>query len=483
MLYSIVMDKKWKMERKKVMLYELKAILRNRITILCLFIFGILGMYVLLCMYQHEEKYSSQETLQLQHQAWADDSKQEVESVEKDLDYFLNVICDTEEERNVTLNEYEYIKWCENEHQKLADYAGSEEFNKEKFRIEVLRLELIQNMCNMNMCAFEEKGCFPAEVVFADELELYQDILKLEELPFELSGFVDSPFLQYQQKVSNIAGYYTFKWGVEIALKSLEYSEMLSIAKSSPFSLLAWLFVGIELEFVPLIWTSILILFPSLYMAECSKNNSRQLHELIPKKRGKICQSYCRNIFIICGLFFLVGIGIPVFVSGVLDGWNGIQTTMSVDPNNYTTWTPYYHSAKQKAYVFLSTIYMDSIPYEMIDIELWKFLLLAGILGLLKCIFFVLLGFMIGYIGKSYGKILGGIVLTIFILLYSQSITEGMKWNPFSIKPAWNVTCGGTNMTWLNAMVVISIAIIVLLAILMIYNKRWLSKIIKYKGK
>ena len=287
------------------MLYELKAILRNRITILCLFIFGILGVYAILCMYQYKEERKNPETLQLQYQAMADASQQEVESMEKDLDHFLNVICDTEEERNVTLNEYEYIKWCQNEYQKLADYAGSDEFNPEQFLKQELRVSLIYRMCNMNICAFEDKGCLPAEVVFAEELEQYKDTFKLEELPFELSEFVDSPFVQYQQKIRNLPYYYMYKWCLESDLQQFFYSDGVSLSDTSPFSLFVWLFGEVKQGFGSLIYGSLLLLFPALYMAECNKNNSRQLHELLPKRREQITRGYYRNIIFVCGLFFI----------------------------------------------------------------------------------------------------------------------------------------------------------------------------------
>lgn len=464
------------------MYYELKAIFHNKITLVCLFICILLGIQGFVNMEQVAASTDRESMMRiLTENIMA--VQEEIDSFEEFGDDFLQDFCDTQEKRNAYLNWQNYMIWLQDSYQEEYNLlkSGQKEDSK-KYELVDERFGLIHLLCRMNLNCIEAEECIPAEKVFADQLEKHSDLLRLDELPFSLEKLVDytTYFTETMQEDYKlwIPDYYEMKRRVEILFETIEYSDTIDIKTTSPYTLLVNLFSPPSNSGI--IFGTIFLLFPTFYMVECRKNRSRQLQELRPQNRKNIAGYYYKNIVVAIVLLVICGVGIPMLIAGMRYGWEGLNTLMEVDAGNFNSWIPYEHYDRYQ-YWNLSPIYEDyqyrgiagsylMTMSPMKKILLWQFLICVSIIAVLKVIFLSLTGFIIGYFGKKQGKTIFMAALVAAVYGISQFVEKGMRWNPFSVKSVWLVTTGGSNMTWLNAVVILVISIMALVVLLLKWN-------------
>ena len=184
------------------------------------------------------------------------------------------------------------------------------------------------------------------------------------------------------------------------------------------------------------------------------------------------------ELLVAISIILIVVIGIPVIAMGMTYGWGGLRTIMKVDPGNFNSFTPYEHFPEwvgdNLGIVYSDYHFFGNVTYmvmkEMRQMELWQFMLYAGGIAVLKVIFLTLLGFGIGYSFMRMSAVIAVSSIVCAGFIAGRFLETNTKWNPFSIQTAWNVTSGGTNMTWLNAVLVLVMAIVVLALLI-----RWIN--------
>lgn len=461
------------------MLYELKSIFRNKITWVFLIVCTVITMQTLITL-EADILDTNGSKKEIKHNAdyMETECQEDIDSTKKDWDYSYNTICDTEEKKKIFLNDYNYTIWQRDAYKELSDYMDKEKIDWKEVSRKIQRINLIEEICAMERASDEKNGYARAETVFAKELKENADFLRLDQLGFEISGLADSPFYTNTEREENIPIYLGHKAETSGWFDQLKYPDTVNMYTPSPFTILGRLFC--MNTYLSMIFASMILLFSAFYMIQCRKEGSRQLQELRPEGRNRVAFEYYGKILMAVALILMLSVGIVTIGMGCVYGWKGIHTAMYCDPVNFTGMVPYKHFQDYDI-TNLGKIYHDyeyhGYPteitmYPLKTMELGKFLILAGVLALLKVVFLSLLGFVIGYIGKNNTRqmVLSGIAVSIYVA--SQFIEKGMKWNPFAVKTAWDVTVGGTNMTWLNAMLILIGAIIVLILLLIKMNHK-----------
>jgi len=461
------------------MQYELKSIFRSKVTLICMFICVFLGVHAFLQMEsEYRASQSDRESNMLRYEQYVANYQEQIEANEAQWDYYLNNVYKTKEQKAVFLAEHEYTKWLRDAWQECYDYIEQNGFDRQGVWKLEARITLVSGLCDMSALSFEEEGYLPATKVFAEQIERNRESLRLDELKFSLDAFADSPFMADEDRRYGITEYLSKKNYVEMWFDAWECPEHLNGYSASPYTFWARFFSFYDYN--GMIVGCILIMFSAFYMTECKKNGSRQLRELMPFTAAERAFYYGSAILTACMIILLCAVGIPTLLAGVMHGFDGLKTAMWVDPNNFTSWTPYEHGDGY-ASVFLGKVYFDyiengkTLPLIMQaknKMFLGEFLLPAGVLGALRFLFLTLLGFTIGYLGRKQGRTLLVAVVAAGAYIVSQYTVTGMKWNPLAVKNAWDVTSGGTNMTWLNAVVVLVAGIVILLGLHGILGKK-----------
>ena len=452
------------------MQYELKSIFRSKVTLICMFICIILGLQTFIQMeVDYQASLVDKDSNMLRYEQNVAFYQEQIEANESQWDYYLNSVYRTKAQQAVFLAEHEYLKWLRNAWQECYDYIDNFGYDRQEVWKLEARIAIISGLCDMSTFSYEKEGYPPATVVFAEELERNQESLRLDELTFSVDAFANSPFMTDDDRKHSITEYLSRKNYVEMWLDAWECPEHLNGNSASPYTFWARFFSFYEHQGI--IIGSIVIMFSAFYMTECKKNGSRQLLELAPYSAVQKAGYYYKAILAAIICIMCCAVGIPTLLAAILHGFGGLETIMWVDYGNFEGWIPYEHGEGYST-VFLGKVYFDYIENgetlplivtEKAKITLGQFLLPASILGTIKLLWFTLLGFTIGYLGRNRGRTLLVAVLITGGYIVSQYTDIGMKWNPLAVKNAWDVTSGGTNVTWLNAVVVILVGIGILL--------------------
>lgn len=457
------------------MKYELKAIFRNKITMVSIFIFIMMALIIFVGI---EHDMVDKETLRKENKRQVEyeliTAEKNVQDWEENWDYYMDTDATTEEKRKALETSRSYDEWRLEGLKKLLEIYGEKNWYTEE-NIEYLNAQqLLVDLMEMSMYSWEEEGYETPEVYFAEEIERYRDRLHLDELGFQLSDLADSPFFSRNDHQNAIPSYIEKRSELEMLFKMYDNTDSLIISSGKPYNYLHRLFS--IYSYPEVIMGVIMILFSCFYCISCRSDESRRLQEMRPESRNKIAGHYYRSVLAAMGIVLLGFLLIPMVVLGIQNGWGGLASPMRIDPSNFMSWTPYEHN-DMYSIIGISKAYSDydgrmATFYELKTITLGKFLLCTLPIGILKMIFLTLTGFCIGYIGKRKGTtvLAGGIVAGVYIV--SQFVKSGMKWNPFSVKSAWEVVEGGTNMTGLNAIVILVTANLLLICLIWIYNRK-----------
>lgn len=460
------------------MRYELKAIFRSRFTRICLFISIFLGIWSMLQMKNVIGKdYSTENLLDIYEMEYSS-CQENVGRLEDGWDYYSTSWCDSEEDVEELEREYQCIVWARDSWKELSKMLESGEYSREELNREEFRIRLIITMADTNMNCWTDLGETPVEQVYARELAELEDVIRLKELPFDLSKLADSSLNNGIDREDSAPLYYQGIQQTAMYLEYLRYPEAKGYYTNSPYSL--WAVMSQNDSFVGTAFGCVILFFTSFYMMECRKNRSRQLQEVRPEGTGKICAGYFKSVFLAALLIVAAGVAVPSLMLGAEYGWSGIHTTVLVDSDNFTGWMAYenygiwhsYFLGKQYSDYKLEGNVYDITLHPMKELELWQFLPLVLILLLLKFLFLSIVGFTIGYAIKRRGIAIMAAALAAGIFAYSQRVSAGMKWNPLAVQTAWDVTTGGMNMTWLNAVVVLLLGTVVTAGILVATQRK-----------
>lgn len=452
------------MIKDSIMRYEIKSILKNKLTWIFLFILLVFGIMTVIELETKDFNQQAVKNLEWQVALKEKNMQNEIawfpldSSSEEEIEWFHNYI--------------NYKQWMiDTDKYKIECYK-----NIKITELEEIVILLKDNICALNLYANPEKGNELALKVFGDKLNKYKSILNMDKLPFNYEKLVGMPSLSEEEKDYV---YYGIKTRIEILFYILENNEKnIGIYTASPFTFLS---IQLSVNQVPTIMIGILIIFfATAIIVDSKKNRSIQLISLLPKKKGYIIKHYYSCIFISIIIILFVSFGIPFFILGIGHGFDGWKFPIAVDPKGFSTFIPYKH-LESFSIIGLGKVYADySMPgYDdvisfsnLVFWPMWKFLIAAAIISFLKIVFLTLLGVSIGiFMKKSWSAFFMSIIVSIFYGV-SQYFPANSKWNPLSLKSGWDVTLGWTHVTWLNAIVVLLISICILCIMIFYINKK-----------
>ncbi|BCN28836.1 hypothetical protein [Anaeromicropila herbilytica] len=444
------------------MKYELKSIFKNKVTWIFIFILIILCLKTVLFL--EVNNFNNENAKDLAYQAAMQEATIGLEKrgfysqkhSANETKWFENMLAFD----NWKVDTYRYISKCYKKNKKSVE--------KEEF---IFNLQTY--ICVFNLNADPEKGHKAASVVFDKMLDQNESILKLKELPFNYEELVGNPYASEDDKA---ALYKSSKY-------SIEYNCTLLKNYGGPININPLWFLSNQLSFdqLPTVLIGVLIiLFATSVMVESKKNRSIQLVELVPGKRVHIFTHYYLSIWISSIVIIGIGFGIPLLILGLRHGIHGWNLPILVDPNGFLGLKPYVHTSDWgitgigKAYGGRKIEGYDSIPPStLVFWPVWKFMITAFIVSFLKIVFLNLVGCGIGLLAKRYRTAL--LISVCFAGIYgiSQYVPANLKWNPFSIQSGWDTALGGTHVTWLNAVILLVVSIVIVsIAIIRWNNKR-----------
>ncbi len=368
-------------------------------------------------------------------------------------------------------NYFAYRDWDNSQTRKLIElYRQDKDSLYEEFK-----LGIIEGMADMTQRADEENNRPVATKIFKKKIEEYKEMLNLEELPFDLNRLegINNETNEVAEAVYNndraIINYHFYL---------LDHNEkLLGPSVVHPLSFLS---NQLSLNQLPTILTGCLLLLFACYITtEERHNGSRQLLELVPRGRNHILWYYMKSLLVSSGAVLCAAFGIPFLLLGIRHGFQGFAYPMFVDPGGFTSFVPYAHEPIAWSFAGLSKVYGELyvkgydgfISPALVIWPFWRFMLAALVVSVLKIIFLTFLGVILGMFFKKKWIAIMLSVLAAGAYGVSQYMPAGLRWNPLSIKSGWDVTLGWTHMTWLNAVLLLSLSILILAGI-SIYLKR-----------
>lgn len=448
------------MIKDSIMRYEIKSILKNKLTWIFLFILLVFGIMTVIEL--ETKDFNQQAVKNLEWQVALGES-----AIQSEIGGFY-LKPRTEEEIEWFDNYISYRQWLiDTDKYEIECYKNIGITEKEG-----LILLLRDNICQFNLFANPKEGNEVASKVFRDELNKYESILNLKKLPFNYEKLVGEIYSSDEEKNYIYNG---AKINIEYIFYLLENNEKnLTVFTASPLTFLS---IQLSVDQVPTIVIGILIVFfATVMIVECKKNKSMQLISLLPREREYIIKHYYGSIFISIIIILLVAFGIPFLILGIRHGFDGWKLPILVDPKGFSTFIPYEHTESYgiwglgKAYMDYDFLNYNGIvaSSKLVFWPMWKFLIAAATISFLKIVFLTLLGVGIGiFMKKNWSAFFMSIVAAIFYGI-SQYFPFDLKWNPFSLKSGWDITLGWTHVTWLNAIVLLVVSICIL-CIIMVY--------------
>lgn len=443
--------------------YEVKSIFRNKVTWIFILILLIVNLKTVLELEEYQLKENK--VRDTEYAAALSEAATQGEHTGLSLRKL------SPEEKLYYDNYLAYRDWDDSQKRKLIELyrQGKDSENEE------LNLHILEGMAYMTQRADEENGRPAATKVFEKKLKEHKKIFNIEQLPFDLNQLEG---INGETKEVAEAVYTNERALLNYHFYLLDHNEkFLGPGIVHPLSFLS---NQLSLTQLPTILTGCLLLLFTCYITtEERHNGSRQLLELVPRGRNHILWHYMKSLLVSGGTVLCAAFGIPFLLLGIRHGFQGFAYPMFVDPGGFTSFVPYAHEPIAWSFVGLSKVYGELyvkgydgfISPALVIWPFWKFMLAALVVSVLKIIFLTLLGVMIGMFFKKKWIAIMLSVLTAGAYGVSQYMLAGLKWNPLSIKSGWDVTLGWTHMTWLNAVLLLSLSILILAGI-SVYLKR-----------
>ncbi|WMM25902.1 hypothetical protein RBU61_04310 [Tissierella sp. MB52-C2] len=435
------------------MRYQLKSIFRNRITLTVLVIIIILNLYTVINL--EKEAYSSNSKI--------------VNNLALNIIRMKDAQERTKSSVKARYKDPEILGYSEN-YEKFRDWAISnaerkieiyENLDPEEYSDELLTMEIMETMSVMDVNADLEEGRPLSEEIFKEDIKYLE--LK-EELPFDSNKLMLYAFDVKEDRHSVYNGVKFFVTRLLDLYKTKEKRLELDIASPWTFYVRK---VGFEGFSVPVLCTIFLVYTCSM-VVEDRKSRSMQLVKVLPKNRGYIFGHYYTAILLSVFIILIISFLIPILFMGIRHGFGGLRNLILVDPKGFTSFNGYEHvdiwGTLGIGRFATSSMNMNhgAMPSNQLELyPLWKVMGLSMIPAILKLLFLTLLGVGIGLCisNKNTSILVTSLVAVIYIVF--QLYGSDMLFNPLSIGSAWNITLGGMAFTWVRAVVVLVVALIV----------------------
>ncbi len=439
------------------MYFEIKSIFRNKVTWIFILILLIINLKTMLELEEYqlkENKVRDTEYIAALSEAATQGERTGLSSRKL-----------TSEEKEYYDNYLSYRDWDNSQTRKLIELYRQDKYSEN----DELKLNIVEGMANMTQRADDKKGRPVATKVFEKEIIKYKETLNLVNLPFDLNRLEG---INNESKEVAEAVYANEKEIINYQFYLLDHKvKPLGPSMAHPLSFLS---IQLSLHQLPTILSGcLLILFACYVTTEERYNGSRRLIELVPQGKNRILWHYIKSILVCSGIVLCATFGIPFLILGIRYSFQSFSYPMFVDPGGFTSFVPYNHEPVAWSFVGLSKVYgeiyvkgYNGLVSPALDIwPFWRFALATLVVSVLKIIFLLYLGILAGMFVKKKWVAIMLSVMAAGAYGVCQFMPTGLKWNPLSIKSGWDVTLGWTHMTWLNAVLLLFLSILIITGI------------------
>lgn len=464
---------------KVKLIYEVKAILKHKISYVCL---GILLLLNLFSMMNLERVNLKNTDIEMIHDY-------EYTIYQQEIYFENNKLIDSSKDftpiQRANLNNFEsYTEWKIQNIQEQLDIVR--ELPKSANRDRLILLSNLRNtLMLMNSNANPKDGDFYAEDLFREEILKFEQELELGHVPFESSelnmhpymSILYSPTLRHDMYISNsINAKYYFEL-LENNLSDINFS-----------SLSPWSFLAKQLSrgsLLPFIIFPMCIIFSFVYLMDSKMNRSLNLLLTMPVKRQRVITLQIFALLISFIFIVMISLAIPVVILGIRHGWSNFNSPIFVDLENLKSLQIYNHA--NEPWVNFGLSYLPSAKsiqdsglnfYFSSDLEFWRFptvMFYTTLLFLTKIAVAVSMGSLAAYFFKKSWKSYAFVFILVMAYVASQTVANGWMsmFNIFDLGACFTITQGNDNVTWLNAMILsISVTLVLFLLTSQSFKKK-----------
>lgn len=432
------------------MVYQIKALFKNKITFLLLVLSFTLSFTAIYKIYQRVNLPN--EGVYLSYQDYYVQAYKNLAYEEKFLD-----LTDPYQE-----NYLKYLKWTVDRRYKLGN------FYLDSYRDYKADIDAYMNlylMAEMNICMDRGVG---AESLRERYGYSYLDLANKDLYDFDLDLLEEygMNYLNYAENKSYAYPVYkSFVMGLDhrFDLKEKGYREV-DFFTESPWTYLAEIYSKNSIK--GKVFFPCLIIF-STYIVNLARQE--RTFNLLASKKGKRSFAF-RNYVLLSFIMLLIVVFfsdlISILFMGIKNGFAGLKNPMYIYRDGLKSFSTYENIGASALSLGLSDLYplpINSQEYyylsDLYQLELWKFLGLSLLMDILKLGFFAVLGASIGLIIKSP---LLSIALSSFLamvgIISGQVRGAWNSFNVFSINTGWNHVLGWPRFSWAWAILLLLIS-------------------------
>lgn len=430
------------------MKYEMKSILKSKVTLVCFLIFLVINMFSIDNIdleNQLENNIIANEQLMVETQSTISNLNIMKRQLGKDI---------KPEQINIFENYEKYLNWKkENAHQAILQLKkeGISAFDSSKnFKKYDVWNQIFEMDC------FAKTDDLLSHIVFKDELSQ----LEYPNISFDPTKLNDiQQFIKKNYEVEYHHIYINLQ-NTFFDMKTGNDKNILNIMHGPWLYLCSQLRIG---SIFSLMIMPIGLFYTVIIIWQQKQSGSFKLSFLNTKTQLKFIVSKIFTIMLSYLLIVCISLLIPILILGICYGFNGLNSYMLIDWNNFFSFEcnlNTYHSGWIRSGFSEYLISMDNnMPIEMTNIIAYIPLALALLLGVMKITFVVTIGmFLSFYFKRQSSSYVVGLII-VLLIIYSQQITLFPAlyptFNPFSIISSLTVIAGNGAQTTMNAIILL----------------------------
>lgn len=439
-------------------LYEMKAILKSRTSILCMILLLVLQMITYLQLDTSSLHPTSEAKIaEIEKRIYSD--KGWLATVEND--YLLHKKQLSLEEQASYENYIIFQKWRIDHLHEIKQMATID--------IDVARKwEIYHSIVLLDLFADPQKGDDYGYQIFVDTIQQFQ--LPIIELPFDQEKLVDIQLRYTSGEEERHVQYTSFKQDIKHQIATyIEQSDNVVMQ-----SYLATQFSSTSL-FAQVFWP-LCLCYALVYQLRVRKQRSIQLWECQPRNRGLLLYQQCLALFASFWFIYLASFLIPLLMIFMRYGIGSFHYPIFTDTSGLYELQTFAHDPTMIGHIGLSSFV--SVPttgfynaYAMLSeqvelIPVYQPLLLGLIMDVMRSIVAILIATCCAQLTR---KLMLQVVIALscfgLILVYQRIEIRLVYLHPLSITSGFTMVQGGQGASWFAAMLALTIWSVVLMGI------------------
>ena len=438
--------------------YEIKAILRHKISYVCLGILLLANFFSMVDLERSNLNNTDANKI----------SNYEYSIFQKEIYFENNKLADAgrlfNDVQRSNLNNYEaYTEWTIDNLREQVRLLRELPRSKERDR-KSLFIELKSSLMAMNANANPEQGDAFAQEVYEVEIKQFENELNLKDVPYNSKILNTHPYINSMFSKALIHDMYTSN----LTFAKYEFELLKNNQTAITFeSLSPWSFLTKQIShgsILPLLIFPMGIIFAFVYLMDSKMNKSLNLLLTRPVNRNSILTLQIVALLISFALLVMISLVIPTLILGIRYGWHNFNAPILVDPGGFKSLQIYSHV--DEPWINYGLSYLPSaLPiqdngfnfYISPVLEFWKLpsvLFYTLLLFITKMAVAISMGVLSAYAFNKQWKAYGFVSLLIVFYVICQTTLNGFipMFNIFDIGACFTLAQGSGNCTWLNAM-------------------------------